>query len=367
MSNNDAPNSEPQFAVSNHSASNMRPKIIRDGEGNNEPLFYTVADLVKKYADAPKDLVPGYFSRALSMIQGKAGSGKSIIALELAAAYSTGSKFLGEEKCIPDPERPNVAYFDQDNFSHEVLVDRLKAFGVDETKFIFPTGSLLLDDPSSYNHMAKVIKDNKVGLVVLDSAHAFHKLKDRRLDQLRDGFKALIDAGTAVVILSHITKSGSADDSNSAEGSGLPAACDYVWGTTEVDYGEFRMKPVKVRHAKGRSPETVMITFNGESRPEKEAEISLEDKIVQFIADAGAMGTNVGAIRDAIGGSKDLVQKAIINLGDQIYRDGKQGRGNHIWDLQFKLETLDEEITPDIEDDFGIDDSDEEFGFTTDW
>lgn len=331
MNPHEAPNNEPKLVISQ---SNLRPTIKHVTPDNVAQVFWTVSELEKKYAEAPADLVPGMFSRTVSMIQGKPGSGKSIIAMELAAAYTNDSLFLGEVQCNPDPERPNVAYFDQDNFSHEVLLKRLKAFEVDEDRFFVPQGTLLLDDPLSYTQMAKVIKENKVGLTILDSAHAFHKQRDRRLDQMRDGFKALIEAGSAVVILSHITKSGNADDSNAAEGSGLPAACDFVWGMTEVEFGVFRMKPVKVRHAKGRNPETVTIIYNGDTRPEKEPEVSLEETILQFIADAGEKGTSLGAIRDLAG--KDRVKGVLTDLEGRFYCDGKRGPGNHIWDLKFK-------------------------------
>jgi hypothetical protein len=342
----DAPNNEPKLVIS---SSNLRPTIKHVTPDDVAQVFWTVSELEKKYAEAPADLVPGMFSRTVSMVQGKPGSGKSIIAMELAAAYTNDSLFLGEVQCNPDPERPNVAYFDQDNFSHEVLLERLKAFDVDEDRFFVPQGTLLLDDPLSYNQMAKLIKENKIGLTILDSAHAFHKQRDRRMDQMRDGFKALIEAGSAVVILSHITKSGSADDSNAAEGSGLPAACDFVWGMTEVDFGQFRMKPVKVRHAKGRNPETVTIIYNGDTRPEKEPEVSLEETILQFIADAGEKGTSLSDIRQL--GGKDSVKTALENLEGKYYRDGKRGPGNHIWDLKYKPSDAADSSEVDEEDD----------------
>ena len=342
------PNNESKLVIA---PSNLRPKIKRVTSEDVAEAFWTVGDLEKKYADAPVDMVGSMFTNNVCMVQGKPGSGKSIIAMELAAAYTNESLFLGEVQCNPNPDRPNVLYCDQDNYSHEVLLERIKAFEVDQDRFFIPQGSLMLDDPASYNKMAKLIEENKVGLTILDSIHAFHKLRDRRLDLLRDGFKALIDAGTAVVVLSHITKSGNADDSNAAEGSGLPAACDFVWGMTEVEYGQFRMKPVKVRHAKGRNPETVTVIFNGYSRPEKEPDASLEEIILQHIADAGETGTNLGAIRKL--GGKDNVKQALSNLTDMYYCDGKRGPGNHIWDLDFKPESTVESSDDDDTGDYG--------------
>lgn len=332
-----------------------RPKLKADNTQSEVPSFWTIAELKKKFEHAPSELVPGFFSKNLTMIQGKAGSGKTIIALELVAAYTTSTSFLGKFSCNPEVDRPNVAYFDQDNFTHDVLINRLSTFGVDESKVIIPKETLLLDDPASYNRAARLIREQKIGLIILDSIHGFHKLKDRRLDQLREGFKALIDAGTAIVILSHITKSGSADDSNGAEGSGLPAACDLVWGLTETEYGQFRMKPVKVRQAKGQSPQTVLFSFGGDNRPNEKVDETLEDKILQFITDAGEKGTCSSAIRMALGGSKDLLDAALIELKGKYYCDGKRGPGRHIWDLKYKPETsCDLELASDSANDLNM-------------
>lgn len=323
------------FVSVDHPVVTYRPRVNTENPQSDVPAFWTIAELKKKFEHAPSELVPGFFSKNLTMIQGKAGSGKTIIALELVAAYTTSTPFLGKFACNPEGDRPNVAYFDQDNFTHDVLINRLSTFGVDESKVIIPKETLLLDDPASYNRAARLIREQKIGLVILDSIHGFHKLKDRRLDQLREGFKALIDAGTAIVILSHITKSGSADDSNGAEGSGLPAACDLVWGMTELEYGQFKMKPVKVRQAKGRSPETVLFSYGGNNRPSEKVDETLEDKILQFITDAGEKGTCSSAIRMALGGSKDLLDAALIELKGKYYCDGKRGPGSHIWDVKY--------------------------------
>lgn len=356
MEFNHAPESAPYPFVSvDNPVVTIRPQVKADVPDTEMPAFWTIAELKKKFEHAPSELVPGFFSKNLTMIQGKAGSGKTIIALELVAAYTTSTPFLGKFACNPDPERPTVAYFDQDNFTHDVLINRLSTFGVDESKVIIPKETLLLDDPASYNRAARLIREQKIGLIILDSIHGFHKLKDRRLDQLREGFKCLIDAGTAIVILSHITKSGSADDSNGAEGSGLPAACDLVWGLTELEYGQFKMKPVKVRQAKGRSPETVMFSFGGDNRPNEKVDVTLEEKVLHFIAAAGEKGTCSSAIRMALGGSKDLLDAALIELKGKYYCDGKRGPGSHIWDVKYMPETsCDLDLASDSADDLNM-------------
>ena len=48
-------------------------------------------------------------------------------------------------------------------------------------------------------------------------------------------------------------------------------------------------------------------------------------------------------------GGKDQVKVAMANLTDLYYCDGKRGPGNHIWDLDFKPESADEDDTDDMD------------------
>jgi hypothetical protein len=106
---------------------------------------------------------------------------------------------------------------------------------------------------------------------------------------------------------------------------------------------------VKVRHAKGRNPETVTVIYNGYSRPEKELEVTLEETILQFISDAGESGTSSTAIRNGVGGARDKVDAALSNLKGQYYCDGKRGPGNHIWDIKYMPESADDDDADDQE------------------
>jgi RecA-family ATPase len=295
-----------------------------------------MASLEKHLANVPDHLVPGYFSWNVTCIQGVSGAGKSLIAQELVAAYTTGSKFLGIAECTVKQDRPNIAYLDQDNFSFDVLYDRLKQFGVDESKVFIPTDTLHLDNEASYTRMAKFIVQHKIGLVVLDSIHAFYTFRDKQLNQLRKGFQALIDAGCAVVVLSHVVKSKRPDEIDAAQGAGLPEACDFTLSVYKTASGEMRLKPVKKRHPKGIHREEVIVQFDGESRMKAKPDLSVEDEILQFIADAGEKGTNSTAVRNGLGGAKDKVDAALSGLKGQYYCDGKRGPGNHIWDLKYK-------------------------------
>ena len=347
MSNHEAPNNEPKLALSTSS----RPTVMTTSEVSDEVNYWTLATLGKHLANVPEHLVPGYFSWNVNLIQGASGAGKSLIAQELVTAYTTGTKFLGIAECTVKQDRPNAMYCDQDGFSYDVLYDRLIQFGADEGKVFIPTDTLHLDSEPSYKRMAEFIIQHNIGLVILDSAHGFYTFRDKQLNQLRKGFQALIDAGSAVVILSHVVKSKRPDEIDAAQGAGLPEACDFTLSVYKTASGEMRLKPVKKRHPKGIHRDEVIVIYDGESRMQANPEVTLEDQILQFIADAGPTGTNLGALRDLAG--KDNVKQALSNLTDMYYCDGKRGPGNHIWDLQYK--PSDAAVESSDEDDTGED------------
>lgn len=262
MSNNKAPNNEPKLVLSssNHST------VMTKSEESDEVGFWTLATLGNRLANVPADLVPGYFSWNVTCIQGVSGSGKSLIAQELVTAYTTGTDFLGIANCTGKQARPNVGYLDQNDFSFDVLRDRLKQFGADESKVFIPTEKHYLDNEASYKRLTKFIVQHNIGLVILDSINEFYTFRDNHLYRLRKGFQALIDAGCAVVVLSNVVKYKRPDDIDAVQGVGLPEACDFMLSVYKTASGEMRLKPIKKRHAKGFHREEVIIQYDGESR-----------------------------------------------------------------------------------------------------
>ena len=83
-----------EFNLSNPEPSN-RPRVITQNESSKAHAYWTIQDLRDLYATAPDDVVMGFVSPNLTMLQGKPGSGKSIVALEMVTAYTTGTPFLG--------------------------------------------------------------------------------------------------------------------------------------------------------------------------------------------------------------------------------------------------------------------------------
>ena len=315
-----------------------RPQVVENA--NDDPAlveFWTLDSLAEAYEDAQEEVVPGLVSKNLTMFQGDAGSGKSLIAADLTTAYSNGTKFLGKFDVNIDLNRPYVCYVDQDNFSHKALLDRLTSFNCDSSKVIIPKFWFRLDDLASVESMVAFVNHHKIGLIILDSIHAFHKLRDGKLEYLRDGFKALIAAGTSVVLLSHITKSSSAGDKKAAQGTGLLAATDYTFGMSEVEYGKFKIVPVKIRHGKREQTSPFLVAYSGSSRPVEQAGVSMEDQILQHLLDVGEKGTTVSGIRKAVGGDNHAVSNLLKTM-PEVFSNHGRGPGSHIWHQNYMPE-----------------------------
>ena len=337
-----------------------RPHFL-EPDGINLELneFWTLEDMVVELVDRPLDIVSGIVSRNLTLFQGESAAGKSILASELATAYSNETHFLGKFELNVNPLRPNVCYVDQDTFDIHMVKNRFVSFGCNPSKLYFPRFWFRLDDEDSLTKMLEYLNHFKVGLLVLDSINSFHRLKDRRnLEHLRDGFRRIIENGTAVVILSHITKSSSASDIDAARGFGLVEATDYTHGISKESDGKFRVNCVKARYGPKNQP--FLVAYSGEARPVEEHEETLEDLILKHLLSVGFKGTTVSAIRSAVGGDNHAVSNLLKSHPD-IYCDNRRGPGSHIWHRKFKPESrVEHDLSHDIEVEHLDDDQDDD-------
>jgi hypothetical protein len=296
--------------------------------------FWTLAELANEEFVLPNDIVPNLISRNLNMIQGESSSGKSIIATELATAYATGTKFLGKFDVNVNPDRPSVCYIDQDTFDIERVRDRFLDFRCNPSNLSIPKFWFRLDDEKSVTKMIRYLNHYKVGLLILDSIHAFHKLRDRRnLEHLREGFREIISYGTAVVILSHITKGSSASDIDAARGFGLVEATDYTHGVHREASGKICISNVKSRYGAKTLP--FLVEYGGKSRPTEQPNTSLKELVLQHLMDVGDKGTTQSAIRKCVRGDDHAISE-LLKSSPEIYCDGKRGPGSHIWHVNFR-------------------------------
>jgi hypothetical protein len=338
--------------------SNIRPVVTDNNDEDRKKIeSWTLKSLQLELSAAPHELVPGLISKNLTMFQGDAGCGKSLIASDLATAYSTGTNFLGKFPINVNVDRPKVCYVDQDNFSQEALVSRLTAFGCNSENLVIPKDYWFrLDDMPSVLDFVHYLNDNRVGLLILDSIGSFHKLRDGKLEYLRDSFQTIISPGVSVVILSHILKSSSATDKKAAQGTGLVQATDYTFGFVEVGFGKFKISPVKIRQGRGEVIQPFLVSYSGQSRPVEHPDPTISELLISHLLEVGAKGTTLTAIRKRVPGD-DHVKSELLKSSPEVYFDGKRGPGSHIWHVDFRP-TTDSDVCN--ESDAIDDESDEE-------
>ncbi len=335
---------------------NIRPVVTDNNDEDRKKIeSWTLKSLCEELSDTPREVVPGLISKNLTMFQGDAGCGKSLIASDLATAYSTNTHFLGKFPVNVNVDRPKVCYVDQDNFSQEALVSRLTAFGCNNENLVIPKDYWFrLDDMPSVLDFVHFLNEHRVGLLILDSIGSFHKLRDGKLEYLRDAFKVIISAGVSVVILSHILKSSSATEKKAAQGTGLVQATDYTFGFVEVEFGKFKISPVKIRQGRGEFVQPFLVTYTGQNRPVEDQPKSLADLIVKHLYSVGESGTTISALRKAVKGDDHAVSNLVKTL-PEVYCDGKRGPGSHIWHVSYKHDEPDSHDIDTILDDSGED------------
>ena len=314
---------------------NTRPTVVDiDDDGDDFSEFWTLADLVNEEFTLPDDIVPKFISRNLNMIQGASGAGKSIIATELATAYATNTKFLGKFDVNVNPDRPSVCYIDQDTFDIKRVRDRFLKFECEVSRLCIPKFWFRLDDERSVAKLVRYLNQYRVGLLILDSIHAFHKMRDRKnLEPLRDSFRQIIASGTAIVLLSHITKGSSPSDTDAARGFGLIEATDYTNSVQPEGSEQMLITNVKTRYGPKRLP--FCVKYVGETRPVEVINPTLKDLILKHLLDVGETGTTIVALRKAVVGDDHAISELAKTL-PEIVSNGKATRGARIWHVNFR-------------------------------
>jgi hypothetical protein len=339
---------------------NTRPTVVDvNDDGDDFSEFWTLADLVNEEFTLPDDIVPGFVSRNLNMIQGASGAGKSIIATELATAYATNTKFLGKFDVNVNPDRPYVCYIDQDTFDIKRVRDRFLKFECEVSRLCIPKMKfwVRLDDERSVAKLVRYLNEYRVGLLIMDSIHAFHKMRDRRnLEALRDSFREIIASGTATVLLSHITKGSSPSDKDAARGFGLIEATDYTHSVQPEGSEQMLITNVKTRYGPKGLP--FCVKYVGETRPVEVLNPTLEDLILNHLLYVGDKGTTIVALRKAVVGDDHAISELVKTLPD-VYADGKRGPGSHLWHVKHKPTSVPDKVVSTDNDSDSVDEPDD--------
>ena len=161
----------------------------------------------------------------LTLLVGDPGSGKSMIALDLAKAVANGSCFpecriacpVNKRKCKPQ----NVVWVEAEA-SQKILYDRLLSLKVPLDRVYIPPfdGDLLgqpdLNNEEHQKQLIDLIRAKKPGLIVVDSLGGINTSGENRVEDVRPLMLFLArsmarDEDTAVLLIHHLKKSTGED------------------------------------------------------------------------------------------------------------------------------------------------------------
>lgn len=226
-------------------------------------------------------------SSGISIISAKRSSGKTWLALYLAASVSAGKQFLG----IDAEESVNVLFLDGESGLSN-LQDRMAAIRsgmgikipISGLYFMsFPRAAL--DDEEFQVPLLRFLREKSISLVVFDSLRRFMRGEENSADAVSEFFSLcvspLISAGVAVVFLHH--------DRKGQPGGRVSDRLDEIRGSS--DLANIADSIINLRRLGGPGGDTILLT-HGKNRRGPEAKplsikLTWEEGSIRFVASEG--------------------------------------------------------------------------------
>lgn len=321
-------------------------------------------------------LWPGWLARGkLHILAGSPGTGKTTIALALAATVSTGGRWPDGEQCnAGEPAR--VLVWSGEDDPADTIAPRLAAAGADLSR-IHAVDSVRIDgqpvafDPAAHipELAARMAKLGDVALLIVDPIVSAVAGDSHKNGEVRRALEPLVRLGQyfgcAVLGISHFSKgTGGKDPTERVTGSvAFGALARVVLGTvkpreegeprllvrTKANIGPdsggfaYELRQEEVRHGLsasrvvwGKAVEGSARDLIGEAEGSDGERQDREDAADWLAAtlDCGPMPSRqVKAAADEAGHAWRTVQRAMRSLGVQVRRDGFGRDGKTLWAL----------------------------------
>ena len=284
--------------------------------------------------------------------------GKSLVALNLAAALVSNTPFLGALQVLGGPYR--IMYADAEN-NEAMMSRRIRRLlvGLEMTGGEFPSESLRyfcepglkLDDEAWYEEFVRVVDDFEPDFIFLDSLIRFHRGDENSNAAMSaffcDRIKPVATKYRAGIFMTHhLSKPGpnsySGDLCHRVRGaSDILAAVDQLW-TLELDTsGHLLLRHERSRWADTAPPISINIEdVNGGEGVRltiEDVPVSVEGLLLQSLREAEAGGVLrkdiVAALRDAgLRAGDRLASKALGRLHERgVVRKLAEGRDMRYW------------------------------------
>lgn len=303
----------------------------------NRPLTFHSLDLAAAARGVLPEipwLVEGWLGAGdATLFGGEWGTGKSLIALDLALSLAAAIPWLGRIATIKSVP---VLYLDEEN--NPVNASRRLArmisgreLGVEQAErmpLIYGTKNRVkLDHPHGCATVERLVVDNEIKVIVLDSFIRFGRLNANKNDELAAFFDQAIAPligryGCAVVMLDHMRKPGADDDKTDIAhritgGSDKSGFADNVWvihGRRDESSRTFEARKNRWEDTLPPPLTTTWEVSEDESSARvtaKDASLSAESVVLGALIDAGTGGAYASDLFDH-GERKGVPRRTII-------------------------------------------------------
>jgi len=328
-------------------------------EGVHEASLGPKAFSLREVMDEPDTPVPyviqGWLAaRDFVVVGGEPGTGKSVFALDLAIALSSGTEFLGSFR--PDKQQ-TVLYLDEE-MDRQLARRRIRQLvggrqlePEDLAMHYFNSSGLNLDRAESRLQFRVLLEQHEPDWVVLDSLIRFHSRNENDNSAMSEFFEMLkamrVEYGCGIIALHHLSKP-SKERSNELGhrlrgASDIRATIDQLWGIE----GDTNTDVRQLKHEKnrwGRRSSTLTMAWD-ESDDRSTATLSggstasnAEDMLIDLLQDAGEAGMGRQGIIQVLradyseNSAAKIATQALGKLcGQGTLMRHKRGRRMHFW------------------------------------
>jgi predicted ATP-dependent serine protease len=256
--------------------------------------------------------------RAVTLLCGDSGVGKSTFALALAGSIARGKAFLGRAT-----QQRGVLYVDREN-PLSVVRERLQRLGIEKTPALVAWGLWVKPMPEgptapSIVQFASVHQP----LIVFDSLIGFHPGSEQDASETRrhmQAYIALASAGASVIVLHH---TGKADTAKQYRGSSdIKAAVDLAYVLESLSDSDAGIRSLRLKAFKNRVtlPETLRVDYQDGRFSVSDQRLETNREIVERI-----IGQHPGASKGEIenlASAAGVAQKRTRALLDEGVRAG---------------------------------------------
>ena len=183
---------------------------LKDKKKGLDPLIpVSYSDfLVKEFTDVPYIVKNLIVKGGINMISGSAGVGKTFVSLEFILSIASGCQAFKNF----ETEKSNVLLINEED-TERSLHKRLLMMTEEKSlpiHFLLHKG-IKIDNEKQTDQVIELIKQNSIGIVVLDNLTQLHDLDENKADEIKKIFfqmRRLIAVGATILIIHHHRKKG---------------------------------------------------------------------------------------------------------------------------------------------------------------